>query len=137
MAKRAGSFVDPEGWSAHPRCAPEKLGHLVHPCGCTRFRLTVRETEVLELVAAGATTAEVARRLFVSEQAVTYHIANLLSKFQGANRTELVARAFVLGVLDGAWPPRVIGAQARGGSEPFRPCASVKDSRRRRTCRPV
>ncbi len=77
---------------------------------------------MLELVAAGTTTAEAARRLFVSEQAVTYHIANLLSKFQGANRTGLVARAFVLGVLELTWPPRVIGTQALGGPTLVRLC---------------
>jgi DNA-binding CsgD family transcriptional regulator len=76
-------------------------------CGCPRFDLTVREGAVLELLAAGMSTNETARALYVSHQAVTYHVGNLLAKFQCENRTGMVARAFVLGFLPLSWPPRV------------------------------
>jgi DNA-binding CsgD family transcriptional regulator len=70
--------------------------------------LTPRECEVLERIAEGESTREVASGLFVSEQAITYHIGNLLSKFGCENRAGLVARAFVLGYLDSrSWPPRL------------------------------
>ena len=69
--------------------------------------LTRREADVLELVAEGMSTRDMARSLYVSPQAVTYHIGNLLAKFQCSNRAGLVARAFVTGVLLATWPPRV------------------------------
>jgi DNA-binding CsgD family transcriptional regulator len=71
--------------------------------------LTRRERQVLELVAAGLSTREVAQALFVSLQCVTYHVGNLLAKFQSTNRAGLVARAFVFGYLGSdSWPPRVL-----------------------------
>lgn len=70
--------------------------------------LTPRESLVLELLAAGLSTRRIAATLFVSEQAVTWHVGNLLSKFGCENRAGLVARAFVFGYLDpDAWPPRL------------------------------
>lgn len=72
-----------------------------------RPHLTEREARVLELVATGLPTRDIAARLFVSRQAVTYHIGNLLAKFQASNRAGLVARAYVLGLLTLGWPPRM------------------------------
>lgn len=67
---------------------------------------TPSELNVLELVALGLSTPDIAKHLHVSRQAVTYHIGNLLSKFQIENRAGLVARAYVCGILDAAsWPP--------------------------------
>jgi DNA-binding CsgD family transcriptional regulator len=70
--------------------------------------LTRREVRILELIAAGWSTRRIAEILSVSEQAVTYHVGNLLAKFATENRAGLVGRAFVFGYLlaDG-WPPRV------------------------------
>lgn len=74
--------------------------------------LTPREALVLELVAEGLSTRRIAAILFVSEQAVTYHVSNLLSKFGCENRAGVVARAFVFGYLDPyAWPPRLATAR--------------------------
>lgn len=70
--------------------------------------VTAREAAVLELVARGLSTQEIATSLFVSRQTVAYHIGNLLRKFQTANRAGLTARAFVAGVLSiNHWPPSV------------------------------
>ena len=70
-------------------------------------RLTPRERRVLELAAEGFSTQEIARRLFVSHQCITYHLGNLLAKFGADNRAGMVARAFVFGYLEpDAWPPR-------------------------------
>ena len=115
--------------------APPGLAHLVRPCGCARFKLTDREQQVLELLAEGRSTREAARCLYVSQQAVTYHIANLLAKFQCTNRTELVARAFVLSVLEPTWPPSVRRSTRDEGTGLARVCSRVKDSNRRRTHR--
>lgn len=80
--------------------------------------LTPRESSVLELAAEGLSTRQIADALFVSEQAITYHLGNLLSKFACENRAGLVSRAFVFGYLEPfAWPPRLAPrprAQPRG-----------------------
>ena len=69
---------------------------------------TPHELVVLELVAQGLSTRQIAERLWVSRQTVTYHIGNLLSKFDVQTRTGLVARAYASGVLSpGFWPPRL------------------------------
>jgi DNA-binding CsgD family transcriptional regulator len=71
-------------------------------------RITPAELRVLQLVALGLTSREIAERLWVSRQAVTYHIGNLLMKLRADSRAGLVARAYAMGVLaPGTWPPAV------------------------------
>ncbi|SNS69016.1 regulatory protein, luxR family [Geodermatophilus pulveris] len=53
-----------------------------------RGRLTDRESEVMTLVAAGMTTAAVARRLLVSAETVETHVRSAVAKLGGRNRTE-------------------------------------------------
>lgn len=55
-------------------------------------RLTRRELQVLNLLAAGKTNAHIAGRLFISEGTVKSHIRHILDKLGAANRTEAVAR---------------------------------------------
>jgi DNA-binding CsgD family transcriptional regulator len=54
--------------------------------------LTVREIEVLELLAEGRTNAEIGGVLVVSEATVKSHLARLLRKLQASSRAEAVAR---------------------------------------------
>jgi DNA-binding CsgD family transcriptional regulator len=64
------------------------------------------DRRVLELVAGGLTSKEIARRLFLSRQAVAYHIASMFNKLGAETRAGLVGRAYALGVLrPGRWPP--------------------------------
>jgi hypothetical protein len=71
----------------------------------------------------------------VSRQAVTYHVGNLLAKFQCSSRTGLVSRAFVLGVLLPSWPPMIARQAAQPGlGTRSKPCRhGVKDLYPRRT----
>jgi DNA-binding NarL/FixJ family response regulator len=50
-------------------------------------RLTTREAEVLELVAAGLTNAAIAERLWISPGTVKKHLDNVYGKLGVANRT--------------------------------------------------
>lgn len=50
--------------------------------------LTPRELEVLQLVAAGLTNAEAARRLQLSVHAIKFHLAEIYRRLGVTNRTE-------------------------------------------------
>lgn len=54
--------------------------------------LTRRELQVLNLLAAGKTNAQIAGRLFLSEGTVKSHIRHIMGKLDASNRTEAVAR---------------------------------------------
>ncbi|MEU1003912.1 PAS domain-containing protein [Streptomyces tibetensis] len=76
-------------------------------------RVTPTEARILALLAAGATTARASRETGLSTDGVTYHLRRLSSRWGASNRTELVARAYALGVLTpGVWPPEVSVAEA-------------------------
>ncbi|MCX2932370.1 LuxR C-terminal-related transcriptional regulator [Mycobacterium sp. CVI_P3] len=53
--------------------------------------LTRREVQVLNLLAAGKTNAEIGARLFISEGTVKSHMRHIMEKLGAANRTEAVA----------------------------------------------
>lgn len=61
--------------------------------------LTTREVEILQLVAAGSTNSEVARKLWVTEQTVKFHLRNIYRKLDVANRTEASHFAHVNGLV--------------------------------------
>lgn len=54
--------------------------------------LTERESEVLELVAEGKTTKEIAKELFLSPGTVRNYISTILDKLDVGNRIEAIAR---------------------------------------------
>lgn len=55
--------------------------------------LSVREQQVLELVARGDTNKKVAATLYISEYTVNFHMKNILSKLHLKNRTQVAAWA--------------------------------------------
>ena len=56
--------------------------------------LTAKETEVLQAVAAGGTTASIAQTLFLSEGTVRNHLSAVIGKLGVGNRAEAVRSAF-------------------------------------------
>jgi DNA-binding CsgD family transcriptional regulator len=71
-------------------------------------QLSELSARVLERVAAGESTPEMAARLQLSRQGVEYHIGSMLRRFDVSNRAALVSKAFTAGMFaDEAWPPRV------------------------------
>jgi len=60
--------------------------------------LTDRECEVLQLVAAGLSNAEIANRLRISPATAKTHVAHLLTKLDARDRVQLVIIAFQAGL---------------------------------------
>ena len=67
-----------------------RAAHVV-PIRLRRNGVTRREFEVLDLVASGATNAEIAEELHISIRTVESHISALLAKLQSSSRAGLIA----------------------------------------------
>ncbi|HQR33566.1 MAG TPA: response regulator transcription factor [Blastocatellia bacterium] len=61
--------------------------------------LTTREREVLQLVAEGRTSSEIAARLFISPRTAEGHRANLMRKLNLQNNADLIRLALKRGIL--------------------------------------
>ncbi len=61
--------------------------------------LTVRELEVLRLLARGLSNAEIARGLFLSEHTARTHVARILAKLDLQDRTQAVVLAYESGLV--------------------------------------
>ena len=72
--------------------SPVGMSALVEP-------LTEREREVLRLLAAGASNAEIARGLVVAVSTVHTHVHNILAKMNVRRRTQAIAKAKELSLL--------------------------------------
>jgi DNA-binding NarL/FixJ family response regulator len=66
----------------------------------TTRSISKRETEVLQLIADGCSTPEVAEQLFISQKTVKNHLASIYSKLDARDRTQAVLRAVRMGLID-------------------------------------
>jgi DNA-binding NarL/FixJ family response regulator len=78
------------------------------PAPVDELPLTARELEILKLVAAGFTNGDIARRLWVTEQTVKFHLRNVYGKLQVTNRTQASRVAFARGVTGAGFPPLLV-----------------------------
>ncbi|WP_133879068.1 helix-turn-helix transcriptional regulator [Paractinoplanes brasiliensis] len=107
VARGAGSQVD----GIVVMVTPDKLGDGGNPAPGVSARhqvLTEIDARILEGVAAGASTVQLASRLHLSRQGVEYRIGSMFRKLNVPNRAALVSRAYAIGALTvGTWPPRI------------------------------
>ncbi|MBV8989210.1 MAG: response regulator transcription factor [Solirubrobacterales bacterium] len=82
----------------HRRLSPSSEGR-PRPLAIEDSSLTTRELEVLQLVAEGSTNGEIARKLWVTEQTVKFHLSNVYRKLNVGNRTEASRYAHVNGLV--------------------------------------
>jgi DNA-binding NarL/FixJ family response regulator len=61
--------------------------------------LTLRETEVLELLAQGLANKQIAARLSISEHTVKFHVSSIYTKLGVASRTEAVRMGVQQGLI--------------------------------------
>ena len=62
--------------------------------------LRAREVEVLDLVAAGWSTQEIAEELIVAIGTIQWHLKNIYSKLDVHSRTQAIARVRAQGLLN-------------------------------------
>jgi two-component system response regulator DegU len=61
--------------------------------------ITRREEEVLQLIANGCSTPEVAEKLFISQKTVKNHLASIYQKLDARDRTQAVLQAVRMGIV--------------------------------------
>jgi ATP/maltotriose-dependent transcriptional regulator MalT len=97
----AGHAALAQGWS-------QAAGNVESDVVAQRYRspqplvdpLTHREMEVLLWLAQGASNQDIAQELVISLDTAKRHVSNILSKLDAKNRTQAVARARSLGLLE-------------------------------------
>lgn len=82
--------------------AQRVLQHLSRPGSSTQNQafpeLTVREHEILELMAGGANNTSIARRLFLAEKTVRNNVSNVMTKLHVSGRAEAIVKARNAGI---------------------------------------
>lgn len=95
-ARSAAAVLDKAGLTAeadHADAVVRALGGRGRVGPKLTGQLTKREREVLELVAAGLTNAEIADRLYISVKTAGNHVSNVLTKLNLRSRTEAATYA--------------------------------------------
>ena len=69
------------------------------PARVRQLGITPRELEILEAIAAGLSTREIAAKLFVSENTVKTHSSRLFDKLSAKRRTQAVQIAKAAGLI--------------------------------------
>ena len=65
-----------------------------------RYELTPREREVLALVVAGHSDAEIGDRLFISSKTASVHVSTIKAKLGARSRVEIATDAIALGLIE-------------------------------------
>ncbi len=76
-----------------PRVATKLVNRMAHP-KAREDELSLRESEVLQLLALGYNNAQIAQKLFISEGTVRNHVNSIYSKLNLRTRAEVVAWAW-------------------------------------------
>ena len=84
--------------AGHRSIHPEVAAELAEYTG--REALTVREIEVLRLIATGNANKEIGARLSVGEDTVKRHVTNILGKLDANDRTHAVTIALKRGIIE-------------------------------------
>ena len=79
--------------------APAPIAFDGNPQAVATLGISARELDVLQQLAAGLSTKEIADRLHVSPHTVKTHVARLFEKLEARRRTDAVNRARELGIL--------------------------------------
>lgn len=98
-ADREVEIVRMDGLTALVRPLPAAGPPVLEAEGAAPFGLSSREIEVLQLVAAGLSNAEIAERLVLSPRTVHHHVSHILNKMGVDSRVDAVRLAFERGIV--------------------------------------
>ncbi|MBO3742488.1 response regulator [Actinoplanes flavus] len=87
------------------RLIAETAGRLTPPPAPRLAALTGRETEILDLVAAGLSNEEIATRLAISYPTTKTHVSRILAKLGLRDRAQMVVLAYESGRIRPGWLP--------------------------------
>ncbi|MEV7155956.1 response regulator transcription factor [Streptomyces misionensis] len=71
---------------------PSQLQSAMGQSSRSRFRLSVREAEIMDLIASGMTNQQIAAVCFISEKTVKNHINRIFAKLQATTRSQAAAK---------------------------------------------
>jgi len=91
----AGMVLDIGGTAASVSPAPRAR----RPVARSRYELTRREREVLELLAVGRSDGDIADALFISKKTAAVHVGNIKGKLGAESRVEIVTIAMRRGYV--------------------------------------
>jgi DNA-binding NarL/FixJ family response regulator len=86
-------------WVGHRLTAQPRQTFARNDAAIASLRLSARECEVLEMLAAGHANKVIARRLDISPNTVKTHVARLYEKLEVASRTQAIGKARELDIL--------------------------------------
>lgn len=75
--------------------------------GSRNLELTEIDARILEGIACGVSTENLASGLYLSRSGVSYRVGVLMRKLKAVNRPALISKAYSIGLLSPDWPPRV------------------------------
>ncbi|MEU6574457.1 response regulator transcription factor [Streptomyces sp. NPDC046805] len=91
----ATAHGNPEMASSAPTVSSQNLSQLqsgVGQSGRSRFQLSPREAEIMDLIASGMTNQQIAAACFISEKTVKNHINRIFAKLHSTSRSQAAAK---------------------------------------------
>jgi DNA-binding NarL/FixJ family response regulator len=86
-------------WVGNRLTARPREGFARNDAAIASLGISARESEVLEMLAAGHANKVIARRLDISPNTVKTHVARLYEKLEVASRTQAISKARSLDIL--------------------------------------
>ncbi|MFI9826494.1 response regulator [Streptomyces sp. NPDC051913] len=89
----SATAYDTEISNPHPQASSAKtLSQLQPSVAQSRYQLSAREAEVMELIASGMNNQQIAATCFISEKTVKNHINRIFAKLHSTSRAEAAAK---------------------------------------------
>jgi DNA-binding NarL/FixJ family response regulator len=86
-------------WVGNKLTAQPRQPYARNDAAIASLSISIREIEVLEMLAAGHANKVIARRLNISPNTVKTHVARLYEKLKVASRTQAIGKARELNIL--------------------------------------
>jgi DNA-binding response OmpR family regulator len=109
--RAAGLLVGADDYLIKPFAADEFLARVrallrrADTVAASEVRLTIRESEVLALLAAGLEPADVAERLDIGFRTVSTHVEHIMGKLDAHSRGQMIALAYRDGLVTAGTDP--------------------------------